>query len=391
MKKNLVLFPDVIEFLEGPGVRNWQFRNSGVKLINIRNLVDNGLDLTNTNNYLDENEVKEKYNHFLLSKGDFVIASSGVTWGKIAEVKCEHLPLCLNTSIIKILPKDERVAKQYLWHFIKSNEFRNQIDRLITGSAQPNFGPSHLKKVFIPVFPLDTQKKIAEILDTADRLRQKDKALIEKYNQLTQSLFLEMFGDPVRNEKGWDTTKLKNIIEFKRESILPDKIKDGTSYVGLENIEKETGVIIDIQIVKKGFLKSNKFIFDQESILYGKLRPYLNKVALPSFNGICSTDIIPLKAKINKSNKYFICQLMKLPCFVSFATERSSGANLPRISPKDIGDFESISPPIDLQNKFASMVEEIEKQKQLAEESLKQSEALFNSLLQKAFKGELVV
>ena len=142
----MIDFDKVVEFLEGPGVRKWQFTQEGIKLINIGNIVNSDIDLSKTDKYLSKEEVDKKYKHFLLSEGDFIMASSGVTWGKIAEIKKEHLPLCLNTSVIKLKPIDNMLSKRFLWHFIKSNIFRRQIDRLITGSAQPNFGPSHLKK-----------------------------------------------------------------------------------------------------------------------------------------------------------------------------------------------------------------------------------------------------
>jgi type I restriction enzyme S subunit len=383
-------FKDVVEFLEGPGVRKWQFRDSGIKLVNIRNLVKGRLDLSNTDKHLDVIEVNQKYSHFLLESGDFVMASSGATWGKIAEVKEEHLPLCLNTSIIKLKTKDNRLEKRFLWHFIKSREFTKQIDRLITGSAQPNFGPTHLQKVNIPLPPLDQQKKIAAILDAADTYRQKTKALITKYDALSQSLFLDMFGDPVTNPKGWGKVELKTLCDFKKTGVKPEDIKNGETYIGLECIEKETGSIIKKFQVEAGEVKSNKFWFDSNYILYGKLRPYLNKVANPNFEGVCSTDIIPIKPILKKSSKEFIISLLRGSWFVSFADEKCSGANLPRISPKEVEKYPTINPPFDLQNQFADSVKAIEAQKSQAETSLVKAEDLFNSLLQKAFKGELV-
>ncbi len=163
-------FKEVVYFQEGPGVRNWQFRDSGIKLINIRNLIDDKLVLENTSNYLSEQEVAEKYQHFLLNVGDYVMASSGVTWGKIAEIYEEHLPLCLNTSIIRLRPYDENViSKKYLFHYIKGDAFRTQIDRLITGSAQPNFGPTHLKQISILVPPIELQEQFATFVEQTDK------------------------------------------------------------------------------------------------------------------------------------------------------------------------------------------------------------------------------
>jgi type I restriction enzyme S subunit len=144
-----VPFEEAAYFQEGPGVRNWQFKENGIKLINVRNIVNGVLDLSNTNRFLSEEEVSIRYKHFLLEPGDLVIASSGVTWGKVAEVKKADLPLCLNTSMIRIRPRAP-FRKAYVRQFIEFGDFRSQIQRLITGSAQPNFGPSHLKQVLIP-------------------------------------------------------------------------------------------------------------------------------------------------------------------------------------------------------------------------------------------------
>lgn len=194
-----VLFKDVVDFLEGPGVRKWQFRDSGIKLINIRNLVDDKLDLSNTDKHLTESEVKRKYSHFLLEEGDYVMASSGVTWGKIAEVKMKHLPLCLNTSIIKLKPKNESLNRKYLWYFIKSQGFRMQIDRLITGSAQPNFGPSHLKKIGILSPTMNLQNQFAERVEQIEKQKQQAEAALVKAEELFNSLLQKAFKGELTN------------------------------------------------------------------------------------------------------------------------------------------------------------------------------------------------
>ena len=188
-------FGDVVFYQEGPGVRNWQFRDSGVKLINIRNVINDSLDLSNTNNYLEIDEVETKYKHFLLNEGDYVMASSGVTWGKIAEVYKEHLPLCLNTSMIRIRPIDSNViCKKYLFHFIKSDGFRKQITRLITGSAQPNFGPSHLAKIDILVPDIELQQKFSLFTEQVDKSKVVVQKALNEAQTLFNSLMQEYFG-----------------------------------------------------------------------------------------------------------------------------------------------------------------------------------------------------
>ncbi len=255
--------------------------------------------------------------------------------------------------------------------------------------AQPNISGGIIKETLIPLLELDLQRRIANILDAADAVRQNDKALIAKYDELTQALFLDMFGDPVSNPKGWEKVELKKLCSFKKKNIKPEDIEEGVNYVALDSIEKVTGNITTIYNVEKGELKSNKFWFDNSYILYGKLRPYLNKVALPNFEGVCSTDIIPIQPINTKSNKLFVTSILRHNSFVAFADERSSGANLPRISPSEVEKYSTINPPLSLQNQFAERVAVIEEQKAIAQKSLEKSEELFNSLLQKAFKGEL--
>ncbi|GLK51176.1 restriction endonuclease subunit S [Maricaulis virginensis] len=183
-----VSFGDVVFYQEGPGVRKWQFREAGIKLINVKNLVDGRLVLENTWRHLDEDEVAQKYSHFLLESGDLVIASSGVTWGKIAEVRESHLPLCLNTSVIRLRPNSETLLARYLRAFVEIGSFRQQIERLITGSAQPNFGPSHLAQVQIPLPPREIQQRFSDFSEQLDHLAESNEKAIAEQEALFTSL-----------------------------------------------------------------------------------------------------------------------------------------------------------------------------------------------------------
>jgi type I restriction enzyme S subunit len=184
----LVPLSSIIYFQEGPGIRNWQFRDDGVKLVNVGNIVEGRLILENTNRYLDPIEVERRYKHFLLDAGDFVVASSGVTWGKIAEVEQRHLPLCLNTSMIRFRPLAQGVEKQFIRAFVESPAFRRQILRLITGSAQPNFGPAHLKQVKIPFPPLGLQREFARRLAAVEKLKSAYRTSLVELNTLFATL-----------------------------------------------------------------------------------------------------------------------------------------------------------------------------------------------------------
>jgi type I restriction enzyme S subunit len=145
-------FPDFVDFKEGPGLRKWQYRSEGLPFLNIRTLVHNDIDLSKVQ-YLDKNEVEDKYQHFLLAEYDHVVSSSG-TLGRIVTIQKQHLPLMLNTSIIRMRPRTIRVGRWQLKHFLNSDYFQNQILSFAIGAAQPNFGPIHLKQMLI-VAPSD--------------------------------------------------------------------------------------------------------------------------------------------------------------------------------------------------------------------------------------------
>jgi type I restriction enzyme S subunit len=296
--------------------------------------------------------------------------------------KYVDFPFKVKSSAMKILKANKEVADiRFLYYRMMKTGIDTELHK--------RYWISKYSKVKIPLPPLDQQKKIAAILDAADAYRQKTKALLKKYDELTQSLFLDMFGDPVKNPMGWDKLALNELCDFKKTSVKPEEIKTGDTYIGLECIEKQTGKILERFIVEAGEIKSNKFWFDSNYILYGKLRPYLNKVANPDFEGVCSTDIIPIRPVLKNTAKEFIISLLRGSWFVSFADERCSGANLPRISPKEVEKYQTINPPVKLQNQFAERVKAIEAQKAQAQASLAQAEDLFKSLLQRAFKGEL--
>jgi type I restriction enzyme S subunit len=136
-------------FQEGPGLRKWQFKSEGIKVLNVGNITKDGrLDLSKTDRFISEDEVNTRYEHFLVDAGDLVIASSGISFDEDGLLRTrgvfvneEDLPLCMNTSTIRFKPKKDISDLCYLRHWIDGPEFRTQISRLVTGSAQQNFGP----------------------------------------------------------------------------------------------------------------------------------------------------------------------------------------------------------------------------------------------------------
>lgn len=156
-------------FQEGPGVRNWQFVHVGVKLLNVGNIKKDGtLDVDNTARFISNEEAAGKYNHFLVDPGDLLVASSGISFDsdgllrtRGAFADATHLPLCMNTSTIRFKAIQGKSDLRFLSLWLNGLEFREQITKRVTGSAQQNFGPTHLKTLEISLPPLGIQATFA--------------------------------------------------------------------------------------------------------------------------------------------------------------------------------------------------------------------------------------
>lgn len=190
---------DVSWYQEGPGLRKWQFKSEGLKVINVTNLVGKYLDLSNTSRYIDKSEVEKKYKHFLIDENDIVVASSGNSWGKVSSVRREDLPLLMNTSVIRFKTlSEEEATRGYLLHFLRSDSFNKQIALLITGSAQPNFGPYHLERTKIAIPSIKEQIKIASILSKVDEKIEEYENKKEKLEEIKKGLMQQLLTGAIR-------------------------------------------------------------------------------------------------------------------------------------------------------------------------------------------------
>ena len=299
----------------------------------------------------------------LIDEGDLIIASSGIKVEyldkKVAFIKKENLPLCMNTSTIRFKVKNKNELDiLYLSYFLKSKNFKNQISKLITGSAQLNFGGSHLKKINLFLPELNVQKKVSTLLLLIDNTIKNMQRKISILEQLTKSLFTRMFGDIKTNDKNWEIKKLKELVEIKSYRI--NENLDSIWLLNLEDIEPNTGKLIRKREISFENIPNSTISFNEDYILYSKLRPYLNKVFLPDQKGVGTSELVPLLPK-KIINKIFLVEYLRNDKVVDFLSQKVSGAKMPRIIMKEFQDLNLIVPSIELQNKFAERVEKIEK------------------------------
>ena len=189
-------------FQEGPGVRNTQYKKEGIKLLNVGNLNNNTLNLNTTTTYISETEAYGAYKHFLIDDGDLLISCSGINStsfkNKIAFAEKKDLPLCLNTSTMRFKSLDDRLLLKYLYYFFQTIYFERQVLGVLTGSAQFNFGPTHIKWFKIKLPNLKEQQKIAEVLTSCDDEINLLNLKLENLKKQKQGLMQKLLSGKVR-------------------------------------------------------------------------------------------------------------------------------------------------------------------------------------------------
>jgi type I restriction enzyme S subunit len=361
--------------------------DSGWAISRIETIWNGEIDPNRVRYITPDEQTKAKYQ---LKKNDILFShiNSPEHIGKTAIYE-DNPAILIHGINLLLLRCDERIIfAKYLLHYLKTPNVRVHFrERCKKAVNQASLNQQDLKSLKIPLPPLDEQKRIAAILDDADALRRTRRESLTRLDELAQSLFLEMFGDPATNPKGWEVLKLSQIAIIERNGIDASSIESGTTYIGLENIQ-QGGDFLNVGTVEQGELASNKFRFTNQHLLFGKLRPYLCKIARPNFHGICSTDILPILPQTNMNREYLL-SVLRHPHFVDMATSLSTGANLPRLSPTELGKFPIPLPPFPLQQSFARQIEELETIKTRARAQLLELDALFASLQERAFLGQL--
>jgi type I restriction enzyme S subunit len=322
----------------------------------------------------------------IFPKNTVLLAMYGATIGA-----CSILPFeaATNQACAALLPT-EKCNEIYLYYFLIS--FKDELIKLGVGGAQPNISAGIIKKIQIPFPPLPTQQKIAEILDTADQLRQYNKQLIEKYDALTQSLFLDMFGDLVNNQKKWEFISFGSVFNSLRygTSSPPIYQESGIPFIRATNV-KNGNVAIKGMVyisedeaskIKKCKLNEGNLIIVRSGANTGDCCR-IPKEHQDSYGGF---DII---IEINEPHSTFYNFLLNTKSGKAVIEPFTRRAGQPHLNSKQITELQLINPPIILQTQFAERLQMVETQKQQAQEALAKSEDLFQSLLQRAFKGEL--
>jgi type I restriction enzyme S subunit len=365
------------------------FTDSGVPFLRIQNLSNKSVQLENVL-YVSE-ETHQALKRSVIKPKDFLITIAG-TIGKVAIVP-DDFPECNCNQAVAILRFDyKKLNPQYLLHWLDTSDALGQITGRKVTATISNLSLGQIKQLDIPLPPLAEQQKIAAILDTADSLRQKDRQLIDHYTTLSQSLFLEMFGDLKGSVVSLSSLCYLNPVKSEISNL---DMSTEVSFVPMARVSEEGKV--DLSEVKTLAEAWTGFTyFCENDVVFAKITPCMENGkggimrGLKNGIGFGTTEFHVLRPIEDISISEWLYHLINQKYFRKLAENNMTGSAGQKRVPKNfLAKYKVVAPSIALQNQFAERIKLIESQKQQAQASLEKSEALFNSLLQRAFSGEL--
>ena len=326
---------------------------------------------------------KDKTSYKIVPRGCFAYNPSRINVGSVDWQRDEERVIV--SPLYNVFSVSPEIDQQYLYYYLKSSATSYRIKEVATGSVRDNLRLSMLYDFMIELPSLDVQRQIVSNLDLlASIIRQRNQQLT-KLDELIKARFVEMFGDFKSNSKGWSIVKFDEFAQIDGNMTTDYEKYADYPHIGIDSIEKETGTLKGYRTVKEDGVVSGKYFFTPQHIIYSKIRPNLNKVALPDFEGLCSADAYPILPNPKNCNRVFLALAMRSNYFLDYILQFSARTNLPKVNRKEIAGFSMPLPPLPLQNQFAAFVAEVDKSKVEVQKALDQTQLLFDSLMQQYF------
>lgn len=279
-----------------------------------------------------------------------------------------------------LLPKSN-VLPEYLYYVVQYMH----LEKYFTGATIPHIYFKDYKAEQFNLDAMERQKEIVASLQKVETLIKVRQQQLQKLDELVKARFVEMFGDLKTNPKGWPILSFPEFAEIDGNMTTDYERYADYPHIGIDSIEKGTGKLSGYRTVREDGVISGKYIFTPKHIIYSKIRPNLNKVALPDFYGLCSADAYPVLPNYKNCNRIFLATAMRSEYFLEYILQFSSRTNLPKVNRKEIAGFRMPLPPLSLQEQFATFVEQVDKSKVAVQKSLDEAQLLFDSLMQQYF------
>jgi type I restriction enzyme, S subunit len=338
--------------------------------------------------YIDD-EIDRGMKRTQVRPGDVFINITGASIGRAASFDHNGIRANVNQHVCIIRPRPDQLDSRYLATYLCTPQFQETITRLQRGGTRQALTFDMIAAFDIPLPPLSEQKRIAAILDKADGIRRRREEGIRLTEDLLRSAFLDMFGDGA-TQSVWKENSLEDVVDIASGQVDPkEEPYSSMQHVGGDNIASHTGEISGTATAEELGLISGKFEFSPQDVLYSKIRPALNKVACPDFEGICSADIYPIRPRNGEVSREFLACLLRSDGFLTYATKHSSRTNIPKINRTALLAFQVKLPPFSDQLRFDAIVSRIREMKRHRLSATSVAENSFGALVQRAFRGEL--
>lgn len=341
--------------------------------------------------HFDEDEIKiTKYGlikgstigpafHMKFMPDDVLLMSRNPHLRKAGVVDFEGI--CSDVSYI-LRTKDEKILLQsFLPYILQSNRFWNFAESNKKGSTNFFLNWSDFAKYEFDLPTIERQKELVTLLDDFTELRYAYKQYIKSADDLLQAKFVELFGNPIINTKKFETKKLIEVCPFNNYKGDVETINGNVWILNLDMIESQTCKLLGKVYDVESNIGASTLKFDENCVLYSKLRPYLNKVIIPDSSGYCTTELVYMNTESEKINKYFLCELLRSVYFVEYINSKTAGAKMPRASMEILKNFNLILPDISLQEEFEVFYLAIKDAQSNTEKALLDLTVLYKSVL----------
>ena len=319
--------------------------------------VDEGIDFLRVENINDDGTIchddmmhvtEETHTGFLkrsiLEENDILVSIAG-TLGKTAIVKNDDLPLNTNQAVAFVRLKDNgEVSREYIRYAIDTPVIQNMLLSKTKVTAIPNLTLEIISECLIPFPPLAEQQRIVEQIESLfsklDEAKEKAQEVIDGYEARNAAVYNDAFSGRLTaqwrednyKENKWETKRFDEVADIKSNLVEPSNYLE-FPHIAPDNIEKRTGILLDYHTIAEDGVKSGKHRFYAGQILYSKIRPYLSKVVMVDFDGLCSADMYPIEAKEN--TKYLLYYMLS-DMFLEQASSAGSRSVLPKINQKEL-------------------------------------------------------
>ncbi len=365
-----VLLTDICDIQYGYAFDSNLFSDTkGKPLVRIRDVV---------RGYSETYTTEECPDNYIVHDGDILIGMDGefnIALWKGGEA-------VLNQRVCKLIPHNE-ICKNYIFYYMPTA--LKAIEDKTPFVTVKHLSAKELNKVEIPITTYETQNVIANSLHNLDELIVKRKQQLSKLDELVKARFVELFGDLKTNPFEWEIKNLLEVADI--DTVMVNDYEKYANYphIGIDSIEKNTGKLFGYRTIAEDGVISGKYLFTDKHIIYSKIRPSLNKVAMPDFEGLCSADAYPILPKENICLRIYLGYVMRSEFFLDYILPFSRRANMPKVNKEQLSGFNLPVPPIELQNQFANFVEQTDKSKLEIQKSLEKLELLKKALMQKYF------